>query len=166
MQSNNHKTCVITGCNTGIGKVTALELARQGFEIVMLVRDSDKSREAYEEIKAASPTGRAGPMSKPGRRTPGAGTVRGSRLPGGLHRLVVPVDKRPSPRPILLARRCLGRSLGGALRPLTTQATMLRNIHAVFSCTCMRWVSRSAVGSSLAASAAPMTERAVRATVS
>lgn len=49
-----NKICVITGCNSGIGKVTATELAKKGFEIIMLVRDSEKSRLAYEEIKSAS----------------------------------------------------------------------------------------------------------------
>ncbi|MEE4287671.1 MAG: SDR family oxidoreductase [Mariniphaga sp.] len=49
-----NKICLITGCNSGIGKVTAIELAKKGFEIIMLVRDSEKSRMAYEEIKSAS----------------------------------------------------------------------------------------------------------------
>lgn len=44
-------------------------------------------------------------------------------------------------------------------------AIMARSIHAVFSCTCIRWVSRSAVGSSLAASTAGNSARAVRTTV-
>jgi retinol dehydrogenase-12/retinol dehydrogenase-13 len=48
------KTCVITGCNSGIGKFTAIELARSGYEIVMLVRDSPKSRDTYEAIKKES----------------------------------------------------------------------------------------------------------------
>lgn len=46
--------CVITGCNSGIGKAAAIELAKQGFDIIMLVRDSDKSRLAYEEIQSYS----------------------------------------------------------------------------------------------------------------
>lgn len=50
----NNKICLITGCNSGIGKVTAIELAKKGFEIIMLVRDSEKSRMAYKEIKNAS----------------------------------------------------------------------------------------------------------------
>jgi retinol dehydrogenase-13 len=50
----NNKICLITGCNSGIGKVTAIELAKKGFEIIMLVRDSEKSRVAFEEIKSAS----------------------------------------------------------------------------------------------------------------
>ncbi|MCB0753835.1 MAG: SDR family oxidoreductase [Ignavibacteriae bacterium] len=48
------KICVITGCNSGIGKNTAIELAKLGYEIIMLVRDSEKSRNAYEEIKKES----------------------------------------------------------------------------------------------------------------
>jgi NAD(P)-dependent dehydrogenase (short-subunit alcohol dehydrogenase family) len=54
-----NKICVITGCNTGIGKATAIALAAQGFEIVMLVRESEKSRLAFEEIKAASKSAKA-----------------------------------------------------------------------------------------------------------
>jgi NAD(P)-dependent dehydrogenase (short-subunit alcohol dehydrogenase family) len=51
---SNNKVCVITGSNSGIGKFTAIELAKLGFEIYMLVRDSQKSRDAYEEIKKES----------------------------------------------------------------------------------------------------------------
>jgi retinol dehydrogenase-12/retinol dehydrogenase-13 len=49
-----NRICVITGCNTGIGKFTAIELAKSGYETIMLVRDSEKSRNAYEEIKKES----------------------------------------------------------------------------------------------------------------
>ena len=52
-----NKICVITGCNSGIGKYTAIEVAKLGFEIIMLVRDSEKSRKAYEEIKRDSGSG-------------------------------------------------------------------------------------------------------------
>ncbi len=44
------EVCVITGCNSGIGKVLATSMARQGYEVVMLVRDSEKSVKAFEEI--------------------------------------------------------------------------------------------------------------------
>lgn len=44
------QVCVITGCNSGIGKETALQMARQGFEVVMLVRESEKSAKAFESI--------------------------------------------------------------------------------------------------------------------
>ena len=46
------KTVVITGCNTGIGKVTALDLSRRGAKVVMLCRDISKATIAAEEIKA------------------------------------------------------------------------------------------------------------------
>lgn len=44
------EVCVITGCNSGIGKVLATSMARQGYEVVMLVRESEKSAKAFEEI--------------------------------------------------------------------------------------------------------------------
>lgn len=44
------KNCIITGSNSGIGKITAIELAKKGYEIAMLVRDSEKSRNAQKEI--------------------------------------------------------------------------------------------------------------------
>ena len=50
----SEKRCLITGCNTGIGKQIAKELAKKGYEILMLVRDSEKSRNAFEEIKTVS----------------------------------------------------------------------------------------------------------------
>lgn len=50
----NHKIVVITGCNTGIGKHTAIALAKRGYEIIMLVRKSQKSKAAFAEIKDAS----------------------------------------------------------------------------------------------------------------
>ena len=46
-----NKVCLITGCNTGIGKDTAIELAKRGFKILMVVRNSEKSKEAFEENK-------------------------------------------------------------------------------------------------------------------
>lgn len=48
------KTCLITGCSGGIGKHTAIELAKMHYNIIMLVRDSIKSRNAYNEIKSQS----------------------------------------------------------------------------------------------------------------
>jgi NAD(P)-dependent dehydrogenase (short-subunit alcohol dehydrogenase family) len=48
------KICVVTGANSGIGKVTALELAKLGATVVMLCLDKDRGEEAQTEIKAES----------------------------------------------------------------------------------------------------------------
>ena len=45
------KTVVITGANTGIGKVTALELSRRGARIVMLCRNVEKGDRAAGDIR-------------------------------------------------------------------------------------------------------------------
>lgn len=49
-----HKTCIITGANSGIGKYTALELARRGAYIVMVCRNEDKAQRARQEIIEAT----------------------------------------------------------------------------------------------------------------
>ena len=48
------KVCVITGSSAGIGKATAIKMAELGYEVIMLVRDCDKSRLALAEIKQKS----------------------------------------------------------------------------------------------------------------
>lgn len=50
----NHKLIMITGANAGIGKVAALELAKQGHHIVMVCRSQERGQAAQAEIKAAS----------------------------------------------------------------------------------------------------------------
>jgi len=55
---NESRTCLITGANSGIGRVTALELAQKGFDIIMLCRNLDKARPVRQEIKQVSKTGR------------------------------------------------------------------------------------------------------------
>ena len=50
----DNRICLITGCSSGIGKATTIDLAKKGFEIIMLVRDCEKSRIAFEEIKTVS----------------------------------------------------------------------------------------------------------------
>lgn len=47
------KVCLITGANSGIGKVTARALAQQGARIVMLCRNEEKAQRARDEIAAA-----------------------------------------------------------------------------------------------------------------
>lgn len=44
------KVVIITGANTGIGKVTALEMARRGAHVYMACRDMTKCNEARKEI--------------------------------------------------------------------------------------------------------------------
>ena len=51
------KVALVTGANTGMGKVIATELARQGASVVMVSRDHHRGEEAMREI--ASATGNA-----------------------------------------------------------------------------------------------------------
>ena len=44
------KVCIITGSNSGIGKETAIALARMGARIVMVVRDQERGEKARAEI--------------------------------------------------------------------------------------------------------------------
>src|SRR5450631_2779749 len=48
------KICLITGATLGIGKVTALELARMGATVVIVARSQSKGEAIVEEIKAAT----------------------------------------------------------------------------------------------------------------
>jgi NAD(P)-dependent dehydrogenase (short-subunit alcohol dehydrogenase family) len=45
------KTAVVTGANSGLGLVTARELARAGARVVMAVRNVDKGKQAASEVK-------------------------------------------------------------------------------------------------------------------
>jgi NAD(P)-dependent dehydrogenase (short-subunit alcohol dehydrogenase family) len=46
------KTALVTGATNGIGKVTALELARLGYRVLMVSRDASKGQKVLEEIRA------------------------------------------------------------------------------------------------------------------
>ncbi len=46
------KVVIITGCNTGIGKETALELARRGARVYMACRSFERCENARKEIIA------------------------------------------------------------------------------------------------------------------
>lgn len=48
------KVCLITGANSGIGKATALGLAKLGATVVMVCRDKSKGEATQTEIKAQS----------------------------------------------------------------------------------------------------------------
>ena len=49
------KTCIVTGANSGIGEVTARELARMGARVVMICRSEEKAQAAVERIKEQVP---------------------------------------------------------------------------------------------------------------
>lgn len=51
------KTVIITGCNTGIGKETALDLAKRGARIIMACRNLSAAEKAAEEIRTTSENG-------------------------------------------------------------------------------------------------------------
>ncbi|KAJ2957130.1 hypothetical protein NQZ79_g7117 [Umbelopsis isabellina] len=46
------KVCIVTGGNTGIGKISALELARHNAHVILAARTPSKGQAAVEEIKA------------------------------------------------------------------------------------------------------------------
>ncbi len=48
------KVCMITGANSGIGKVMALELAKKGANVVMVCRSKERGEKARKEIIAQS----------------------------------------------------------------------------------------------------------------
>ena len=50
----SERVCIVTGANTGIGKATALALARNGSKVVMVCRNHERGETARAEIAGAS----------------------------------------------------------------------------------------------------------------
>ena len=48
------KTVLVTGANQGIGKATAIALARKGATVVLLARSADKGKAALAEVQSAA----------------------------------------------------------------------------------------------------------------
>lgn len=57
--SSPRRVALITGANTGIGRVTALELARRGIDVFLACRSAERTRPVLDEIRAANPASRA-----------------------------------------------------------------------------------------------------------
>lgn len=50
----HERIALVTGANSGIGKITARELARKGMRVLMVCRDARKGEAARQEIMTAS----------------------------------------------------------------------------------------------------------------
>jgi hypothetical protein len=48
------KTVVITGCNTGIGKETALDMTKRGAKVIMACRNLEAAEKTAQEIRAST----------------------------------------------------------------------------------------------------------------
>jgi retinol dehydrogenase-12 len=53
-KSSNQLIALITGGTDGVGKVTAIELARKGFTVVLAARNAEKAEAVVREIAAAT----------------------------------------------------------------------------------------------------------------
>jgi NAD(P)-dependent dehydrogenase (short-subunit alcohol dehydrogenase family) len=56
MTSLAGKTAVITGATSGIGRATAVELAKRGARLLLVGRNETRARETLDAVRAAAPT--------------------------------------------------------------------------------------------------------------
>jgi NAD(P)-dependent dehydrogenase (short-subunit alcohol dehydrogenase family) len=61
--SQQGRTAIVTGANSGLGFETSRVLARRGARVVMACRNPDKAKNALEEIRSESPDARVEAMS-------------------------------------------------------------------------------------------------------
>jgi len=52
---SNGRIALVTGANTGIGRVTAVELARHGFKVFLAGRSLERTQPVLDEIRALAP---------------------------------------------------------------------------------------------------------------
>ncbi len=77
------RTAVVTGANSGLGLVTARELARAGAAVVLACRNLDKGRQALAEIQAVAPNGASPRLEELDLSDLGSVTAFADRLGGG-----------------------------------------------------------------------------------
>lgn len=58
IEEGQARVAVVTGASAGIGKAAAVELARQGWRVIGLGRNPDRSQAALADIRAAAPDAR------------------------------------------------------------------------------------------------------------
>lgn len=57
-QANGNRVAVVTGASSGIGKATAEALAREGWQVIGVGRNPERSAQALADIRAAAPDAR------------------------------------------------------------------------------------------------------------